>query len=85
MVEILFADRHVLPLGVFESTHNLVPGDGLFVFGAPANIFQPNAVSLVQQVETDVVRFGGGVKVHGDADHPEGNRASPDGSWGSRL
>src|SRR6266480_6125542 len=38
VIEVLLGDGNVVALGVLESTYDVVPRDGLFVFRAPADV-----------------------------------------------
>ena len=87
LVEVVVVEDDVAVLGVLVAAHDLVVGHLAVEVGIPAQLLHARVVLAVKLAEGDILALGGGEEAHGNGDHSETDRASPDRSrhWGAPL
>ena len=81
-VEVLVVERHVTPLLDLEAADDLVGVDPFAVVTPDLLVGDGCQVLLVEEVEAELLRLGGGEHPHAHADQAEGDRTAPDRSHG---
>ena len=79
-LDLFVAEGHVFIFGEGIAADQFIGGDDFFVVRTPPLPVDAGSAALVQQIEVDVFRLGGGVEAHRDGDEAEGNRCIAKGS-----